>query len=363
MLLWSEWRRDYSALYLLNAFAVVTGTLIALLPVLFIATGTMLDYVHYFGGQPLVDDRYIPHVGIDDASLALVYAAFPREALMATTTLAIPSSLDTLMDLLLWLNWGQRSTGNVLEAAKTTKAVVVRLNLFERMLFCFGALICGITTMCPLTTHYNLIVALNSWSYNCATFLTSVPILLFLSRVTQHWNGGIWTVLNLSLILVGVVGSFEPLVSNMGSPLYLHMITCAFVLMLLSIALYVYHMIRMLVAWLPSLLRVHDESRQRRQSIPLQLWDSVAYCYKQLNINYAVSLHTFSLGVALADNVWYYAVYFYQGSFSNYGYGVFGYVFLMALALVFTVEMRVRHKEVCRSPHLGPYVDPCLCPV
>jgi signal transduction histidine kinase len=241
------------------------------------------------------------------------------------------------MDLLSWLSQGRRSTGNAVEAAKT-KTEVIRLNLFERILYCLGAILCGVTTMCPRVTPYNKINALFLWSYNIVTFLTAVPVLLFLSRVTTQWRGPSWVLLNFSLIIVGVVGSFESLVSNISSVLYVHMNTCVFVLTLLSLILYVYHVARVFIDWVPSMVVVHRERGQ--------LWESAVFCYQSFIANYATNFHTLSLGVVLAADTWYYAVYFFQGSFSNQNYGIFAYVYLMSLALVFTVEMRVRHNEV-----------------
>ena len=325
---------------------VVVGTIISFIPLLLLASSNDLDL-------PPPPIQSSTHVGDDylSSNTPIVYAPFCRESMIASLAIGIPFFLDLLLDLV-----ATRSFKEYLDGGKKTSGAV-RLNLQERSMFVVGVLMCGLTTIASIDTQYDIISALFTVSTNVTTFLCTAPLFVFLERIsTSDWAPLQTLIAVVCVTVVGILGSWQPVLPS-NAPSFQTITLVCLILIVVVMAIFVNIVTHKAMK---SMRRIWIETAEKHENSNGTMDDDSTIVVRtryermkegwkllrhQFELNYAVICVSFALLVVITSNIWFY-VDIFKGSFSNYRFGFYNYVKMMANAVVLVVEMRVRNSEV-----------------
>ena len=334
---------------------VIGGTLISFIPLILVASNKL---IYDILPSPAIHSGTATNNGDDylSSNTPIVYSPFCRESLIASLAIGIPFFLDLLLDL-----FATRSFKNILDGGKTSDAV--RMNLVERSFFVVGVLMSGLTSIAPLNTRFDIISALWAASTNVTTFLCIVPLFMFLERIStnvrnpkQQMEQTLIAVV--CVTMVGILGSWQTIHLPSSSPSYHTITLVCLILIVVIMAVFVNNlanqtMKHMRKIWNDTATQPDDNDGSIDDDPSIltfrspydRMKDGWKLLRRQFELNYAVIWVSFALLVVITSNVWFY-IDNYVGSFSNYRYGLYNYVKMMANAVVLVVEMRIRTNEL-----------------
>ena len=337
-----------------STIIVVAGTIISFIPLILVGSSNKLNGIT----GPSPDIHSGTYTGDDylSSNTPIVYSPFCRESLIASLAIGIPFFLDLLLDL-----FATRSFKDYLDGGKTSDTV--RMNLVERSFFIVGVLMSGLTSIAPVNTHFDVIIALWAASTNVTTFLCIAPLFIFLERIStnvrnpkQQMEQTLIAVV--CVTMVGILGSWQTIQLPSSAPSYHTITLVCLILIVVIMAVFVNNLANQSMKHLRKIWNdtaavtpdnyhgTMDETSTFAIRTPYErINDGWKQLRRQFELNYAVIWVSFALLVVITSNVWFY-IDNYVGSFSNYRYGFYNYIKMMANAVVLVVEMRIRTNEV-----------------
>ena len=333
--------RGLDTSYVVNVLLMAASTVVCFVPVMLVAAGTHLSTTWTGPLLAAPDDAYF-HAILDDAHQAVVFSGFPRESLIACLAMAVAPTMDVAIDLFRFATESQQ-TNDILAA--TLKRGVVRMNLIERAVFSLGCLVCGVTTLCPTSTHYAILNIVNLATVNASGFLTIGPVVLFLQRTGSLGGGQLATFTVVAVCVASLCASFQGLVQDPRSSQYNALTLAGVVVYVVITAVYVLQLVRLAI---PTVRRINDSlGEEETPTVVIHVYTLLCRCVDHASKKFAVTYHAIALAIVFITNIWYFTIYYVNPTgFTVKSYSVFYWVYLMALALVFLVEMRARHEEV-----------------
>ena len=329
-------------MYVVNVLVMAASTVVCFVPVMLVAAGTHLSTTWTGPLLAAPDDAYF-HAILDDTHQAVVFSGLPRESLVACLAMAVAPTMDVAIDLFRYATESQH-TNDILAA--TSKRGVVRMNLIERAVFSLGCLVCGVTTLCPTSsTHYAILNIVNLATVNASGFLTIGPVVLFLQRTGSLGGGQLATLTVVAVCVASLCASFQGLVQDPHSSQYNALTLAGVVVYVVITAVYVLQLVRLAV---PTVRRINDSlGEEETPTVVVHAYTLLRRCVDHASKKFAVTYHAIALAVVFVTNIWYFTVYYVNPTgFTVKSYSAFYWVYLLALALVFLVEMRARHEEV-----------------
>ena len=332
---------------------VIVGIIFSFIPLILVASSNNYWDYDVLSSPPANQSGTAVNIGDDylSSNTPIVYSPFCRESMIASLAIGIPFFLDLLFDLV-----ATRSLKDYLDGGKTSGAV--RMNLVERSMFIVGVLISGLTTIAPVNTHFDVINALWAASTNVTNFLCVVPLFIFLERISTNDVAPVQTLIAVICVtMVGIFGSWQTIKLSSNSPSYQTITLVCLILTVVVMAIFVNivankAMKHMRKIWTESADKqvnnngtMDDISSIVVRTRYERMKDGWKQLQRQFELNYAITCVSFALFVVIISNIWFY-VDIYKGSFSNYRFGFYMYVNMMANAVVLVVEMRVRNSEV-----------------
>ena len=285
-----------SQIYVVNLVVLAASTVVCFVPVILIGSGSNLPLELTGPLMPAADDGFW-HTITDDSKKAVVFSAMPRESLIACLAMAVAPTMDVVIDLIRYAT-NAHHANDIL----TTSRSVLRMNLIERAMFSLGCVVCGVTTLCPLATHYKVLNILNLATVNASGFLTIGPVVLFLQRAGVLGAGSLATSTIVAVCVACLCASFQGLVQNPNSSLYNGMTLTGVVVYSVITVVYVVQYARLAV---PVIQRLSDGLGEEAPTTAAHLRAVLRACLAHTSKNFAISYHALSLSIIFITNIWY----------------------------------------------------------